>query len=386
MGAAYDGSAHRAAAQVAYSRFDATAQLATGDARRVAVDGDRLTLVGGRTKRLLGKRYDTGSWRSPWVASSFGFDELVASWSAVTSGRSFVEIEVRGRDLAGARSSWDSLARWSKGAKVTRTSFGAQSDDLAEVAVDTWRARAPMSAWQVRVRLARKAGSQAPVYVDQVGAMTSVGSWSGTVSAPGPAAGVVLDVPPYSQMIHRGHSPQWGGGGQAWCSPTSLAMVLGYYGRLPAPPPALAGHVDGWVDDTARRVYDHGYDGAGNWAFNTAYAAPLAGNAFVTRLRSLAEAEQLIAAGIPLVASIAFGRGELTGAPISSTSGHLMVIVGFTPTGDVVVNDPAAPDDASVRRTYSRSQFERLWQEASAGLVYVVADAAHPLPPSLGNW
>ena len=84
----------------------------------------------------------------------------------------------------------------------------------------------------------------------------------------------MLDVPAYSQMTHRGHFPQWGGGGQAWCSPTSLAMVLGYYGALPpAPSWVPPGHPDPWVDATARAVFDHGYDGTGNWAFNTAYAA-----------------------------------------------------------------------------------------------------------------
>jgi hypothetical protein len=34
-----------------------------------------------------------------------------------------------------------------------------------------------------------------------------------------------LNVPRYSQMTHRGHYPQYGGG-QAWCSPTSLSMLL----------------------------------------------------------------------------------------------------------------------------------------------------------------
>ena len=57
-----------------------------------------------------------------------------------------------------------------------------------------------------------------------------------------------------------------------------------------------------------------------------------------------------------------------------------MVISGFTGTGDVVVNDPAAPRNASVRRVYDRGQFERAWLRKSSGTVYVVRDAAHPLP------
>ena len=133
-------------------------------------------------------------------------------------------------------------------------------------------------------------------------------------------------------------------------------------------------------------MFDHGYDGTGNWPFSTAYAASRTGAAFVTRLRDLTEVERLVAEGIPVVASIAFGRYQLVGAPISSSSGHLLVIVGFTGYGDVVVNDPAAPSNASVRRTYYRAQLERAWLTGSGGTAYVVHDAAHPLPPSLGKW
>ena len=195
------------------------------------------------------------------------------------------------------------------------------------------------------------------------------------VSGPGPHVGTTLDVPSYSQMAHAGHYPQWGGGGEAWCSPTSTSMVLGYYGALPRAAAyrfVPTGHPAPWVDYAARKTYDAAYEGTGNWPFNTAYAARLAGHAFVTRLRSLREAETFIAAGIPLVASVSWGTGELTGAPVSSSNGHLLVIVGFTPSGDVVVNDPAAKTAAGVRRTYDRAQFENAWLPTSGGLVYVV--------------
>jgi hypothetical protein len=174
-------------------------------------------------------------------------------------------------------------------------------------------------------------------------------------------------------------------------STTSTSMVLGWYDALP-PRSAYrfvpAGHPNPWVDYAARRTYDKQYEGTGNWPFNTAYAAPLAGHAFVTRLRSLREAETFIAAGIPLVASISWGPGELSGAPVSSSNGHLVVIVGFSASGDVVVNDPAAPTAAGVRRVYDRSQFENAWLPTSGGLAYVVHDDAHPLPPapSQANW
>jgi hypothetical protein len=97
-----------------------------------------------------------------------------------------------------------------------------------------------------------------------------------------------------------------------------------------------------------------------------------------------------VRAGIPVVTSITFGRGRLSGAPISATNGHLVVVVGFTSVGDVVVNDPAARTRAGVRRTYDRGQFESAWlarypsgssMHGSGGLAYVIRDSAHALPP-----
>ena len=90
-----------------------------------------------------------------------------------------------------------------------------------------------------------------------------------------------------------------------------------------------------------RHCWDHAYNGAGNWSFNTAYAARFGLGAFVTRLRGLAEAEAFIAAGIPLIASVRVDPAELTGSEYTS-AGHLVVIVGFTDEGDVIVNDPDA--------------------------------------------
>src|SRR5204862_8279498 len=71
---------------------------------------------------------------------------------------------------------------------------------------------------------------------------------------------------------------------------------------------------DPWVDYTARAVFDYHYQGAGNWPFNTAYAAERGLVADVTQLHNLREAEPFIRAGIPLVASIAFSSNKLTGA------------------------------------------------------------------------
>jgi hypothetical protein len=198
-------------------------------------------------------------------------------------------------------------------------------------------------------------------------------------------------------MVHDGDYPEYDGGGEAWCSPTSTAMVLGYYDALPPESDYAwvpARHPDRVVDHVARMTYDYRYEGTGNWPFNTAYAATRTGAGFVTRFASLRGVERFIAAGIPVIVSVTYGPGGLDNSPLPrGTNGHLLVVTGFTTTGDVEVNDPAAPSNAGVKRTYDRGQFEDAWLKrgvngGSGGVGYVIHDAAHPLPARNGatNW
>jgi hypothetical protein len=403
------GGVPRAAAQptareITYNQWTTGPQLQTGRfAGTRAVRGSLRLSEPVRTVRYRDphrsstkrKRYDLGRWTSRWTRPGFGFTELIPSWDAQTPGSSFVRLQVRGRSESGRRSRWYTMANWAEGDRfVRRASLGPQTDDLAQVNVDTLSARYSMAfqSFQLRVSLLRRTGSSVTPVVETVGAMTSnvPAVTSVRTSRPGVARGITLELPAYSQMIHEGDYPEYDNGGEAWCSPTSVSMVLGYYGRLPTAEEyawVKEPHPDRFVDHAARSTYDYRYDGAGNWSFSTAYAATKADHAFVTRLRSLREAERLIKAGIPVVASVRFGRGELEGAPISSTNGHLLVIVGFTESGDVVVNDPAAPDNGSVVRTYDRGQFENAWIPESGGLVYVIRTSEQRLPKSrTDNW
>ena len=380
------------ARKIAYTAWDTGAALGTGTSKAVEVVKGRLRLdAPTATRKLAGSTYQRGSWTSPWQATGFGLTELVPSWDATTPEGTFVQVQLRGRTTDGRTSSWDSLGRWVSGdQQLRRTSQGSQPDDLARVATDTFVATTPITSWQLRVTLHRKVGTTRTPRVDAVGAVASAipSSTSVRTSRPGTGGAVELPVPAFSQMVHEGHFPAYGGGGEAWCSPTSLAMVLAYYEALP-PEAETAwvgrNHPDRVVDHVARMTYDHGYDGTGNWPFNTAYAATLTDKAFVTRFVSLRGVETLVRAGVPVVTSVTFGRGQLSGAPISATNGHLLVVVGFTADGDVVVNDPAAPSNDSVRRVYDRAQFENAWLKrgsagGSGGVGYVVHDKAHPLP------
>ncbi|HZY64921.1 MAG TPA: peptidase C39 family protein [Rubrobacteraceae bacterium] len=147
--------------------------------------------------------------------------------------------------------------------------------------------------------------------------------------------------------------------GEAWCSPTSMSMVMSYWAKRTG-----KGSLNQWPTNVARSVRDYSC-GWGNWPFNTAYAASRGLNARVSRLGQIEQVEPWIRRGIPVVASVSWdnrnSRYRLSGAPLTWSDGHILVIRGFTKSGDVIVNDPAAQSSSKVRRVYNRGQFERAW-------------------------
>ncbi|WP_427885720.1 peptidase C39 family protein [Kribbella sp. GL6] len=387
---------------IAYRSWTSTADFLAGQQSGTTVADGTLTFgtSTGTTSYVdpfgdgTAKSYDRASWVSPPVSTGFGLTELVASWNATTPPGTWVEVSLAGTTNLGTATKWYVLGRWSGGddtaaGDIHRTSVPSQGDADGSVAVDTFQAATGkwLDRWQLKVTLYRLSGTtQAPV-VRSVGAMASALPSDKKVAASplGGAEGVVLNVPTYSQETHVGQYPQWDGGGEAWCSATSTAMVLDYWGAGPTAAETAwvdPSYTDPQVDHSARSVFDYAYDGAGNWPFNTAYAGSRGVDAFVTRLRSLTEAEQFIKAGIPLIASLSFKKGDLPGAGYG-TNGHLMVIVGFDQAGNVIVNDPASHLIASndqVRTTYDRTAFENAWVPHSGGLVYVVHPEGTALP------
>ncbi|MGP3930390.1 C39 family peptidase [Nonomuraea sp. KM88] len=330
----------------------------------------------------------------------FAATQLVPSWTARTPPGTWIEIALRATTASGARTKWYVMGRWSEHGDP-RTSVPGQGDGDGDVAVDTFVARRPVVACQLRVTRhgegARVTGlgvmaSALPQHpLSPAAAAPGTGSGVGTG---GGAGAVELAVPGHSQYAHAGHHPRWDGGGANWCSPASVAMVLGFWGRGPGQEElAWVGADDPapTVDHAAVGVYDESYQGTGNWPFNVAYAGRYGLAGFVTRLRSAAELERFVRAGIPVITSQSFKAHELPGSGYS-TNGHIMVVTGFTAGGDVVVNDPAAPAEAEVRRVYPRAAFERVWLRSprsggSGGIVYILHPPDHPLPPCMnGNW
>jgi hypothetical protein len=338
----------------------------------------------------VAREYEWAAWVSPAVEPAFAATSVIPSWNASTPGGSWLIVEARTRS-GGRWSRWLTMARW---ADSDRAIHPASVPDQADrgVLVHTDVLDAPpgvdWTSYQLRVVLLRPAATDDVPSVRLVAGMASQvpADAPEKVSTGGAAWGVELPVPSYSQHLHRDQFAHWDSGGSSWCSPTSTSMLLGFHDRLPAPADHAwvdPGHPDGFVVHGVRRVFDYAYEGAGNWAFNMAYAGGPGVTAFVTRLRSLEEAERFILAGIPLAATVAFPREGLRGAGYA-TDGHLLTIVGFTSEGDVISNDPAShslPSNDEVRAVYDRAEFERVWLGSTGGVVYVVHPDDVPLPP-----
>jgi hypothetical protein len=281
-----------------------------------------------------------------------GARHLVAAFSAVEErGSSFrFELSVR---VAGAWSAWVGAAPIGAASfPPIDTTDGALASDI-----DLWRT----SAAAERVRLRLRVRSAPP------GAVLTA-PWLVTLSAcdlapvepmRGRGADVAeLAVPPLSQHTEGGAL------GARICSPTSVAMVLAYW-RAPAA-----------VDEIAADAFHAPLDLYGVWPAAIAAAARRGVPGYLLRFPDWTSAAWCLARGVPIVASVRYARSELTGAAIDATEGHLLVLTGVAGDG-VLVNDPAAPDAATVRRRYRRDEIERVWLER-AGIGYVLF---RPNPP-----
>ena len=297
------------------------------------------------------------------VRPRFPFHEVLLSWNADTTERAGVTFEMRvGRGVDGW-SPWLHVGEWN-----TPRPPGAEREfENGEVDVDHFTSEVYWERVQLRVgaRFDRQALRGEESTVQRMHLCFTDRDAPAGLEGERPRAREPHAVPSQSQ---REQDPQLAA---RICSPTSLAMVLGYAGVRTTP------------EEVAARAYDASFDLYGNWprSIQAAYAYGVPG--YLTRFASWKPLERELARGHAVVISIAFGEGELAGAPMSSSRGHLLVVCGFDEKGEVIVNDPAARSEAGVRRTYSREELTRAWQ-GHGGTAYVL-EVSPPSDPETGS-
>jgi hypothetical protein len=216
--------------------------------------------------------------------------------------------------------------------------------------VDVFTVAPPAEA--VRMRLRLRADDATALLAAPWLLTLSVCDLAGSEPFATPSSAVRLAVPPFSQM-HEG-----GALATRVCSPTSVAMVLAYLGANDS------------VARLAAEMFHPALDLYGVWPAAICAAGRRGVLGYLLRFPDWAAARWCLDRGLPIIVSVRYATGELAGAAIAETSGHLLVLTGYEGE-DVLVNDPAATDTTEVPRRYRLAQLARVWLER-AGVGYVL--------------
>lgn len=275
------------------------------------------------------------------------FIELVPSWNVLLDGDSLVNLYISIGNEDGM-SHYYQMALWREKYML---SFGQQEDDFGKVYIDTIVPKID-SIDRFKIKI---------VIADSDSNATSIKNFSITTKQNEEVdfnynvlSEKVLEVSPRQQMS----VPVIG---SRICSPTSLSMILNYYGYTDA------------QDVVAGNVLDKGADIYGNWSFNASYPG---GFDLYSRVEYIDNLETLwgyIEQDIPVALSIkTTDKSQLIGSNMAYPSGHLIVLVGFKQIDGEwygVVNDPAATTDEAVPREYLLDQLLEAWR----GYAYIVS-------------
>jgi hypothetical protein len=270
--------------------------LAAGTERGITFKNGAARLARGRTKGTLTSR----------VYDSVHKDTFIPSWNGRTPSGTWLQMEMRVRS-GGSWTRWWDMGVWAKGTDtIKRYSVDGQRAGDWRVLTDTLQSIGPpyADAYQYRLTLLSKSTGRTPsVTAIYVTASNSYRDGEVLVGANETLWGKDLSVPARSQMIY----PQ---GGDVWCSPTSLSMMMAYWANKTG-----RQSLNQEVLTVARGTYDYGYRGNGNWPFNTAYAASYGLKTSVNRFSSLGQVERWITKGVPVIASISWGEEDLQAHP-----------------------------------------------------------------------
>ena len=254
---------------------------------------------------------------------------------------------------------------WVGTVAIGRAAFGTvpDSSDALRSEIDVFVARMPLESIRLRLRL------RAPDLKEVIGApwivTLSISGNDAVEASTGTArAAAAIAVPALSQLEEAGHLRH------RICSPTSVAMVLQRWGRSVE------------VAELAAEMFHAAVDLYGVWPCAIQAGARRGVPGYLLRFPDWASAAWCLAHGLPIVASVRYAEGELTGAAIPRTSGHLLVLTGAE-DDYVLVNDPAAPTRDEVPRRYRLDEITRVWLDRS-GVGYVFCPPPDGAPSGPG--
>jgi hypothetical protein len=146
------------------------------------------------------------------------------------------------------------------------------------------------------------------------------------------------------------------------CSPTCVTMVAAFHGA------------DRPLAENALAIYDGEHGIFGNWNRAVARAGELGLVGQLERFDSLEQARARLRDGVPLIISVRYKAGEAPSFLMEQTGGHLIVLRGVTPKGELIVNDPADAERGE-GAIYAAEDVRRAWLENASGVGYVLMPA-----------
>ncbi|MFH1452974.1 MAG: peptidase C39 family protein [Armatimonadota bacterium] len=298
---------------------------------------------------VLKQGFTYGEYISIPVAAKFKFNEAIISWNCKTSPDTGIAVYLR----AGEQKRWTSwylMGQWGYTA-VKNYDEKIKKDTLGKVNDDTLLLKNKENMFQYRILFFSKDKKESP-QVKMISVCYSDIKTNKKVSIKkAKDFSRIIEVPYRSQKVEKDNIS-----GKI-CGPTSLSMIMEYY-KINLP-----------TEKTAYACYDKPNDIYGNWPYLVAYASENNLTGWVQYFTSLEQLKEEISKGYPVIVGIAFGEGQLTGSPVPSSPGHLLVVRGFDKNGNVYVNDPAFKTREKGVRGYKRDEFTKAWLKQGLGVV-----------------
>jgi hypothetical protein len=306
-----------------------------------------------------------GIWMSSEQESDFPFTQMIASWNvscpAGTGIRFFVRVRQKGD---GIWSPWLYTGYWGHPSPTNymiKFPGGWVDEDTLKLSrpADAWQIKAVMESFETDVEINPSIRRISVTYSGKVSDPELLEKFSSPATRPSilPAA---IDLPvPYRA---QGDAPE--AMRSQVCSPTSVTMVMAYWGK------------DYPIATNCRAIWDEEYRMFGNWNRAVARAGEVGLDAWVTHFRNWQQVRATLAAGQPIIATIKFNKGEFPSSVLKETNGHLIVIRGMTAGGDLICNDPARRGRGN-HVIYKANELAHAWF-TDGGIAYII-HGEHPL-------
>ncbi|HOO56083.1 MAG TPA: C39 family peptidase [bacterium] len=295
-----------------------------------------------------------GCFTTDYIPLGFDADEMVLTWNCAAPSGTGMLIEYRVQADGMRESVWYQVGAWPP---EKRLKMWRDDPDYGPLIVDHFKAERTFNRVRFRANFRSHDGARSPILRAFSLCVSDTSAKGSILPAPATIPATSLDVPYISQydaekilnktMIASGA-----------CAPTSVTMVLNYYG------------IAADVNEIGARAFDPQASIYGNWAYLITAASEFGPDAWVERFNNWDKIEEYVSGETPVIISVKYGPGELDVKPEKESSGHLMVVCGFDAAGNIICNDPDFDGTRGKQLVFDRAQLSTaFFRHGGVGLV-----------------